>query len=1239
MTATRIRNSHAHSRPFIAPLMAFSNALVLFVLFGSALVLLLGGCQTQDGLSGGDRKNTLAVAFATPPPKFADVVHASGYSTPMTMEFAPDERLFVLEKGGNVKIVGVTAPFLTLNVNQATERGLLGIAFDPNWATQKYVYIHYSVQANPVYNRVSRFTISATDPNKADPASEVALFNLDPLTATEFHNGGALHFGIDGKLYVTTGDNRDQTSPQDKNRLLGKILRFEKTYSGTPGMPNIPATGNPFCNTQGNKACAVWGLGLRNPFTFAVQPGTGRIFITDVGEDGYEEINDATLPGLNFGWPLSEGPTTDPRFTGPIGGYVNGTGVNLADCAIIGGAFYNPAPGKQKFPDSYLGDFFYGDYCSQTIKSIDLSAPGTPTGFATNLGANLMDIKFGPDGNLYYLTINGSIGKITYTGLDVPTIAKHPLSQTISVNQPVTFTVEANGVALTYKWQKNNADLAGATGTSYTLPSVALGDNGATYRAVVTGSTGTVTSNAATLTVINNQLPVPTITAPAATLKFNGGQTITFSATATDAEDGPLGASAFFWKVDLVHDTHTHDVTTFPGTMGSTFVIPQVGETAPTVAYRFTLTVTDSKGSTATVVREIQPNTVTVNFATNPPGLVLTVDGQPKTTPFSFVGVVGIKRSLSAVSPQTLNGTNYTFTSWSDAGAAQHELTTPATNNTTLTATFGSVGGSISLPGRIEAENYKNGGSGTGYNDLTPTNNQGGQYRPLDGVDIEATTDVGGGYNVGWTQAAEWLQYDINVATAGTYTLTMRMASGVAGTKTAAVTVDGAAKGAFNLTDARGWQVWNDVVVTGVSLPVGQHVLRIAMNTGDFNLNYLHASLTGSQNVPPTANAGLDKSAAVNTLVTLNGSGSDPDGGPQALTYAWTKFSGPAATLANANTTQPSFTPATAGTYVFRLAVFDGAATVTDDIQVTVTGGITYINLPGRIEAENFQPGGQGVGYNDLTPANNQGGQYKPAEGVDIEVTGDVGGGYNVGWTDPGEWLEYDVNVATAGTYTLTARIASGAAGTKSLVFKVDNGADIPFSFSDATGWQSWKNVVVTGVNLTAGTHVVRLTLPNGAMNVNYVDVTAGTPPANLLLNGDFANGIVSWNTYFAAPATGTIANEAGAARITITSAGANEYEIQLWQGVALTAGKSYTLDFDIKAEATPKNFKVVFEHNGTPWTKYVDQAMTVTAAANTYQHVTYTWTQSVADAGGRLVLDFGAQNLNDLWVDNVVLK
>ncbi|MDB5105962.1 MAG: hypothetical protein JWP91_3651 [Fibrobacteres bacterium] len=541
----------------------------------------------------------------------------------------------------------------------------------------------------------------------------------------------------------------------------------------------------------------------------------------------------------------------------------------------------------------------------------------------------------------------------------------------------------------------------------------------------------------------------------------------------------------------------------------------------------------------------------------------------------------------------------------------------------------------INLPGRLQVEDYKTGGEGVGYHDLT-AGNTGAVYR-TDDVDIQATTDVGAGYNVGWTQAGEWLEYNVNVATTGNYTITARMASGAVGTKTVAVTVDGAAKGTFSTTDASGWQVWKDVVVSGISLTSGNHTLRITMNTADFNLNYLDFA-TAAGNQVPVANAGADKAVNVNTLVTLDGrASSDPDNGPSPLTYSWTKFSGPAATLNNANTSQPNFTPATTGTYVFRLTVSDGAASATDDIQVVVSSAPVGIALPGRIEAEAFKTGGENVGYHDLT-ATNLGGAYRTAEAVDIEATTDGGAGYNVGWIDAGEWLAFDVNVATAGSYTFTARIASGNAGTKTMAISVDGGAAIAtFNTTDATGWQTFKDVVVSGVNLTAGAHVLRMSMTTGGFNINYVDVQAAT--ANLIQNGDFSNGIVSWQTSVTAPATGTIANEAGAARISITNQGANTWEIQIFQQVSLTAGKVYTLDFDMKGEVTPKNFKVVVEHNADPWTKYHELQYTVTAAANTYQHYTITWTQSATDAAVRLGFHFGLNNVNDAWLDNVVLK
>jgi hypothetical protein len=405
-----------------------------------------------------------------------------------------------------------------------------------------------------------------------------------------------------------------------------------------------------------------------------------------------------------------------------------------------------------------------------------------------------------------------------------------------------------------------------------------------------------------------------------------------------------------------------------------------------------------------------------------------------------------------------------------------------SSDDISVTATSG--GSSINLPGRLQVEAYRNGGEGVGYHDLS-AGNTGGQYR-TDDVDMEATTDAGGGYNVGWTDAGEWVAYDVNVTASGTYSLTARLASANGGTKTAIVSLDGADVATFNFTDASGWQSWKDVAVSGVSLSAGAHILRITMGTGGFNVNYIDFATAANQ--APVANAGADRNVVAGTAVTLDGRGSsDPDNGPQPLSYAWIRLSGPAATLANANSSQPSFTPASAGTYVFRLTVSDGAASSTDDVSVTVTSGGNYITLPGRIEAEAYRTGGEGVGYHDLS-AGNSGGQYR-MDNVDIEATADAGGGYNVGWIQSGEWLAYDVNVAATGSYTFTARLASFAAGTKSAVVSVDGATVATFTFSDASGWQSWKNVVVAGVNLSAGAHVLRISMNASDFNVNYLDV------------------------------------------------------------------------------------------------------------------------------------------------------
>ena len=204
----------------------------------------------------------------------------------------------------------------------------------------------------------------------------------------------------------------------------------------------------------------------------------------------------------------------------------------------------------------------------------------------------------------------------------------------------------------------------------------------------MTNGFGSATSNNATLTVTANAAPTGTITLPVVSATYAGGDTISYAGTGTDPEDGTLPASAFTWQVDFRHDTHSHPFV--PATSGSksgSFVIPTSGETSANVWYRIILTVHDVNGLMHTTYRDVQPRKATITLATVRSGLQVTLDGQPQTAPYSVQGVVGIVRAIGVTSPQTVTSTPWTFVSWSDAGAATHNITTPA-SNTTYTATF-----------------------------------------------------------------------------------------------------------------------------------------------------------------------------------------------------------------------------------------------------------------------------------------------------------------------------------------------------------------------------------------------------------------------------------------------------------------------------------------------------------------------------------------------------------------------
>lgn len=332
---------------------------------------------------------------ATLPTGFSETVVASGLSAPTAMAFAPDGRLFVCEQGGQLRVIkdGVLlpTPFVSLSVSSPGERGLLGVTVDPNFSANGYVYLYYAANSSPPRNRVVRWTANG---DVAAPGSEALLLELNYLGTATYHNGGALHFGADAKLYVAVGDNTYGSNSQSLTNLFGKLLRINRDGS-------IPSD-NPFFGVTTGDNRAIWALGLRNPFTFAFQPGVDRLFINDVGQSTWEEINDG-VAGANYGWPESEGPTNDPRFRTPIFAYGR-TPSATGGCAITGGAFYNPA--VPQFPSTYVGKYFFADFCSGWIRYLN-PANNSAVPFASGI-ENPVDIQVGPDGALYYLARGSS---------------------------------------------------------------------------------------------------------------------------------------------------------------------------------------------------------------------------------------------------------------------------------------------------------------------------------------------------------------------------------------------------------------------------------------------------------------------------------------------------------------------------------------------------------------------------------------------------------------------------------------------------------------------------------------------------------------------------------------------------------------------------------------------------------------------------------------------------------------
>ena len=613
----------------------------------------------------------LAVFYSTPtyalPAGFTKTQVVSGLNQPTAIAKAPDGRIFILEKGGAVNIVKdgalLPSPFLTLPVNTDAERGLLGIAFDPDFSTNNFIYFYY-VNNSPLEIRVSRFTASG---NTTDPGSEqILLRSTQPLN--QMHHAGTLRFGPDGKLWISVGNNLINPNSQDLSVIHGKLLRINKDGTIPCDNPFMDSGCQPLPNTEGR----IWAYGFRNPFRFNFLPD-GRPIVGDVGENTTEEINIVTKGG-NYGWPNAEGPCASScPYINPVFSYLH----DGASAAAVGGF----AKGSE---------YFYGDYAKGFIRKITLDEH---TNFVKDEefdpdSGNVVDFIPFENNSFYFVTIYpGTLYKVSF-GDTKPTAKIEVDKQGGPIPLPVNFSgVNSSGPqgqTLKYNW-----DFGDGTTSTDANPSHTYSQKG-NFVVKLTVATDQATSDPALTTIIaGDSIPNAYIITPWGG-KYNAGDTINYSAFAFDSEDGILPKFAYSWSIIFHHQTHIHPfLGPITGQNSGSFIIPDIGETSAETSYEIQLTVTDSQGLKKIVSKTIFPNIVKVTINSAPVnGLGFTLDGIPFTSPQEIMGVVGMKRTLDIPLPhQMLGDKNYDFESWSDGQNRTHTIMTPQ-QDTTYTANF-----------------------------------------------------------------------------------------------------------------------------------------------------------------------------------------------------------------------------------------------------------------------------------------------------------------------------------------------------------------------------------------------------------------------------------------------------------------------------------------------------------------------------------------------------------------------
>jgi glucose/arabinose dehydrogenase/PKD repeat protein len=692
-----------------------------------------------------------AVAQPVIPSGFVDELVAS-VGGPTALAFTPDGRLLVTLQGGSLRVVTpegtlLASPALTFSAGQIctnSERGLLGVAVDPAFAQNGFIYLFYTRNAtgscatgsHGPRNRVSRFVLPPT--NVVDPATEVVL--VDGIRSYGGnHNAGDLRFGRDGFLYVTTGDGGtdyagdsgsggSNDASREEFHLLGKVLRVTRDGGIPPSNP-FQGAGTARCNvtgetTPGNRCRETFAWGFRNPFRFALDPnaeGT-RFFVNDVGQNAREEI-DLLEAGADFGWNCREGTRvnstsgpcspTPPGMVDPWLEYAHGTvlpGTSISGCRSITGGAFVP---NGVWPAEYDGTYLFADYvCGAIFRAPATQVPPSAvSAFVSGLGgSSATSLLFGPYASsqaLYYTTYagGGQVRRLSH----FPPGGNQPPTAVVGATPnaglaPLTVTFSAAGSfdpdpedTLTFFWDFGDGGPVQQT-TSTTIGKTYQANG--TFEAVLRARDQQLAFSApAAVTIsVGNRPPVATIDPPAGGTTFAVGDLVALTGSGTDPDDGPIPPERLHWTVLLRHDVHTHPFVSGSGA-GISFVAPGPEDLAAATnsLLEVHLRAEDSGGLLSPEARlDLDPRKRNVSLATLPSGARLTVNGEGVTSPASFVSWEGWALTLAAPNQVLPDGRKLVFSSWSDGGAQTHAVTTPAAH-LELSASF-SVAGAAFFP-------------------------------------------------------------------------------------------------------------------------------------------------------------------------------------------------------------------------------------------------------------------------------------------------------------------------------------------------------------------------------------------------------------------------------------------------------------------------------------------------------------------------------------------------------------